>query len=466
MTIEATKHYITKRGRVYYFYRPVPSHISGPSHRFVKTSLQTSDRTVALRKAQALNTAKEQEWASIRKARGVIPHARASQDEAIAFLRSHGLSPGDGHKHIEQGFTGLDLFETLALDPVYGSAWDYAKHAGHDDPQLYPEEREELIEKEIKKLLNPIHKTALDLLLASEPPCFFLSAARDLWLNPRDLADKNPRYSKYYEVSAREFIKHFGDLPLTKITRAQVLQFRDHLLAEGLSTSTVRRYLGCLDRIFSKANLEHQFDIKNPFGKVEISGEGKDAKSKPTFTEEELQTIATLCRSKQSERHLIVALLLNTGARLSEILGLRKADIILDHTAPHIILTDENRSLKTTSSKRKIPLVGISLWAAQEQHQIDPMSDWFFPVYASDDEGLKSNTAAVWIKAFLRKATGRGHTSHSFRHTLADRLKAEKVPKDVREAIAGWKSQAMDTHYGTGYSIEVLSEYMQQLKGY
>ena len=48
--------------------------------------------------------------------------------------------------------------------------------------------------------------------------------------------------------------------------------------------------------------------------------------------------------------------------RLSEAVGLRLDDLVLNHDYPHVDLKiNEARRLKTASSVRKIPLVGTSL---------------------------------------------------------------------------------------------------------
>ena len=64
-------------------------------------------------------------------------------------------------------------------------------------------------------------------------------------------------------------------------------------------------------------------------------------------------------------RHLL-AMLLDTGMRLSEAAGLHVTDIHLDRELPYVeVRPNKARRLKTANSKRIIPLVGNSLWAAQ-----------------------------------------------------------------------------------------------------
>jgi hypothetical protein len=73
----------------------------------------------------------------------------------------------------------------------------------------------------------------------------------------------------------------------------------------------------------------------------------------------------------------------NTEMRLAEVVGLHTNDIILGDVPYVCVKPQAWRSLKTTSSKRKIPLVGTSLWASQ---RIKSMSNSYgFPRY---EDGL------------------------------------------------------------------------------
>jgi integrase len=70
--------------------------------------------------------------------------------------------------------------------------------------------------------------------------------------------------------------------------------------------------------------------------------------------------------SIDDEARWLVALISDTGMRLSEAAGLHVDDIKLDCEIPHIDLKPHAwRGLKTRGSQRQIPLVGASLWAAK-----------------------------------------------------------------------------------------------------
>ena len=71
-----------------------------------------------------------------------------------------------------------------------------------------------------------------------------------------------------------------------------------------------------------------------------------------------------------NERRLVTALISDIGMRLSEALGLVWSDVVLDHEYPHINLVEDPwRHLKTSGSKRLVPLIGISLEAIKVMRQ-------------------------------------------------------------------------------------------------
>ncbi len=63
---------------------------------------------------------------------------------------------------------------------------------------------------------------------------------------------------------------------------------------------------------------------------------------------------------------MMIALISDTGMRLSEAAGLLTEHIVLGQDIPHIRLRKHPwRSFRTVSSERDIQLAGASLWAAQ-----------------------------------------------------------------------------------------------------
>ena len=92
---------------------------------------------------------------------------------------------------------------------------------------------------------------------------------------------------------------------------------------------------------------------------------GMTAKTDNLFPKDKLIILQKACQETDDEMRWLLALISDTGMRLSEAAGLHRDDIILDAPTPHINLTAHPwRRLKTKSSARHIPLVGTSLWAA------------------------------------------------------------------------------------------------------
>lgn len=84
------------------------------------------------------------------------------------------------------------------------------------------------------------------------------------------------------------------------------------------------------------------------------------------FTTEELKQLIATCQSQDDDLRWILAMLIDTGARLAEVVGLTLTDIVIEGNTPHIIIQPHPwRSLKNAASARVVPLVGASLWAAQ-----------------------------------------------------------------------------------------------------
>ena len=178
----------------------------------------------------------------------------------------------------------------------------------------------------------------------------------------------------------------------------------------------------------------------------------------------DIHKIQQKCFEQDDELRWIIALLSDTGMRLGEAIGLLKTDINLCAEVPHIDLKPHPwRRLKTPGSKRQIPLVGSSLWAAKRalgQH-ID--TKFAFPKYCSD-EGHQTNSASAALNKWLKAHTPEGCVVHSFRHSFRDRLRAVECPAEIIDQVGGWATAGVGSGYGNGYPIEVLGRWMQRIE--
>ena len=79
-----------------------------------------------------------------------------------------------------------------------------------------------------------------------------------------------------------------------------------------------------------------------------------------------------------------------------KLLGYPKDDVYIDEEVPYVDIKPHPwRRLKTTGSHRKIPLVGMSLWAVRRAHGAN-ISPFLFPRYCDETE-CHSNSASAGL---------------------------------------------------------------------
>ena len=255
-----------------------------------------------------------------------------------------------------------------------------------------------------------------------------------------------------------------GDLPIGSYTRSQVNRLRDQLQSSGLATASVRRQLSTLSALVNYVSKEMGFDPNPAFSGVIINEVevNADSQKRPSVPIDVIKAVQQRCVEVDDEARWAVALVSDTGLRLSEALGLIKEDVILDGPVPHLVVRSHPwRRLKTSASARKVPLVGAALWAAQRASALSP-SPFLFPRYCSPD-GCKGNSASGALNKWLKPSMPEGCVIHSFRHSFRDRLRAVQCPKDITDRLGGWSVSGVGESYGVGYPIEVLNQWMKRL---
>jgi len=154
-------------------------------------------------------------------------------------------------------------------------------------------------------------------------------------------------------------------------------------------------------------------------------------------------------------------MLLHTGMRLSEAAGLHVSDMHLDHEFPYVeVRPNKARRLKTSNSKRVIPLVGDSLWAAQ---QVTATQEGYcFPRYAKDGY-CNGNSASAALGKWMKNYCSEGATVHGIRHAFRDRLRAVEAPVDLIDQLGGWSTKSVGIMYGDGYTLERATDVLLRI---
>ncbi|AZB56678.1 integrase [Cereibacter sphaeroides] len=255
--------------------------------------------------------------------------------------------------------------------------------------------------------------------------------------------------------------------PLEDLKREDARAVRDHMLSSErsgggtLSPASVRRELNVLVAVVNFGLTE--FDLRgkavNPFEKLKIAGSEvgvadlDEDKRDPlpaeviTAMAARLAAPATRSDSVLTEIRLIWRLLVGTGCRLSEVVGLRVQDVKLSGAIPHIRVTwHEDRRLKTKASIRSVPLLGDALEAAQEALKLPRKGNMVFERYARP-RGADSASAAL-MKHVRKETTNPRHVVHSLRHNMKDSLRLAGVEKTVQDLVLGHASSSIGEIYG------------------
>jgi integrase len=292
-----------------------------------------------------------------------------------------------------------------------------------------------------------------------DTPDLKLQDVADLYRERRG-ANRGKRFHQEIDRAFRYLKSAAGDRLLETYSRQDALRLRDYLKAKGLAPQSMDRTTSAIRSAFNLAIREHGLEISNVFAGVDY-GDHRIVRTRRPFDTANLAEIQSECRRVDDEARWLIALISDTGMRLAEAIGLAIDDIHVAREIPYVDLKPHPwRSLKTAGSRRKIPLVGQSLWAASRvvEHAHGSAA---FPSYNNGNSCKADNASAAlnkWLKARVKQE---GVVIHSFRHSLRDRLRAIECPGDVIDQIGGWKTAGVGQSYGNGYSLEVLYKWMQ-----
>jgi integrase len=249
---------------------------------------------------------------------------------------------------------------------------------------------------------------------------------------------------------------------LHEYTRQDALAFRDYLIAKGLAGSSISRIYNALNSTLNFTINEYALDIANPFSRVYFDRTYKVKKRLPIPTDI-LKQIQSECYRIDDDMRWLLALISDTGLRLSEAAGLHKDDLALHHEIPHLIVQAHPwRTLKTSASERKVPLVGASLWAAQRIAANSTNTQYAFTRYNKSGQ-TNGNSASAALNKWLKSYVPVGCSFHSFRHSMRDRLRSVNCPSDAIDQIGGWSKDTVGQGYGLGFGLEALTSYLEQI---
>ena len=219
--------------------------------------------------------------------------------------------------------------------------------------------------------------------------------------------------------------------------------------------NTANRDLGAMRALY-RAYWEHEGGTDRPSPFEEMRFSASQHKDVPPFSDEWIKTkilVPGAFGRLNIEATLIFLALVETGCRPSEIANLREENIVLDHEVPHLSLKNrDDRKLKSRSSVRKIPLLGVSLEALKRAPR-------GFPKYRDKSASL----SATLLKSF--RANGllptKDHYIYSIRHSLEKRMLEAELDYGLRCLLMGHHDRR--PQYGGGGSLEFRRDQLAKI---
>lgn len=308
-----------------------------------------------------------------------------------------------------------------------------------------------------------------------KPSSVLLSESLDTWkkMNGKRLAGKSADQLRKTQNPVKRAINRFcnviGDIPVLDIDRDLAVEFYDYHDSqinppEGsddkpLKPASAKRDFQELRGIWHAVAKRKEVDTRNnPFAGL-IFTEG-DSDRKPYSVEwiQKYWLQPGAFDGLNDQAFAVLMVLVETGARMSEICSLRPEDICLDANIPHLLIQpfddgENKRQLKNKASRRPVPLVGVG-FEVMRSHKNG------FPRYF-DNAGTFSATTSKFIRDNDLREEGR--VLHSLRHTYIDRLRNGGIPEDLRKAIVGHAADGAHGGYGAGFDLTMRYDAMQRI---
>ena len=251
-----------------------------------------------------------------------------------------------------------------------------------------------------------------------------------------------------YKYTLRILKDHFGRRKLAEIKTMDVEQFLRKLRKDGRASSYIAQCRGMLHQIMNKA-VANDFLMKNPVAYAEKMRK-QPPKEKEAFTADEMRI---LFRELPDDRiGWSIRLLLATGMRAQELLGLEPRHIAQDGSSINIAQavvrvkgTVAIGTPKSFDSYRTIPIPEMVRYCARNLRNTENKFIW-----EAGKPGMPCSPSHFrdQFKKALEKIEGvRVLTPHCCRHTFVSQMQALGVDIETIQNIVGHAEIDMTRHY-------------------
>ena len=299
-----------------------------------------------------------------------------------------------------------------------------------------------------------------------EKPKIRLSEAVKLYLDDTPTKFNVADLAKQCELVRSALVEVMGDAnPLIEAIDDDAAEaFRDRMVKAGKATGTVKRRVGTIRAILTYVKTTKRLkEFINPFVGLRITNtDGKTAKERrDALTLADIQACVSAISTKNESISDLWVLMMFTGARPKELTGLLWTEVDLEHPTPHIwIKPNRLRTLKTSGSDRKVPLVGVALDIMRRRLTRGGDKAEVFPRYSGRNganivsaiqvEAMKQ--AGVWTTEGLK-------VPYSLRHSVKDWMNRVSPP-NWGDWLQGHASGGSSAAYGSDEFQDLIAGHL------
>ncbi len=151
------------------------------------------------------------------------------------------------------------------------------------------------------------------------------------------IKSKDDRTSLRTARRNREYVsKVLGNRPITFYSSSEAAQFRDCCFEQGMNINTIKRVFASVRSIINLTMREHGIEGSNGFSGTFMPDRG-DASTRQPIPTDKMKVIHKACQTTDDAPRWLLALISDTGMRLSEAAGLHMDDLKLDEDIPALI---------------------------------------------------------------------------------------------------------------------------------
>jgi integrase len=285
------------------------------------------------------------------------------------------------------------------------------------------------------------------------------------WAKERQL-DEREKYNATNKVAKLTAL--IGHDDVMRLTEAELLKFKDHLLASDLAPKTIKSYLDAVKVLLNFAVKYKRRLAVSPALHVRYKPPKAIKKTRIGYDEDDARKILLAAR-KEKRPHMrwMPWLLAYTGARLDEVAGAMVVDVQAVDNFHVLAIAPDNREkgsrTKNIQSIRRVPLHPALI----EEGFLDYVAGLkrkgpLFPEVPKDKWGLRAGAASKNLGYWLRHKIGitdkRKVAAHSWRHRFKTVARRAGIEEEIHDALTGHEGEgSIGRDYGD-YEMATLFE--------